>query len=363
MGWSEETIFFKTSDIFDSFIKDCQNARESIWIEVFSLEDGKLLKSILPALVDASERGVDVRIIMDAVGSMDTNKSFLDKYSKIKLRQFRPIITNLFNINRRNHRKLFLFDQEVAYVGSSNIDDMSFYWRESAVRLKGSSVDLLVHSYYKSWQRVDLEDQTLLDRIKNKTKSLFETFNFKKMIEHQILLTDNSFDRIKAKRFWLNRIKKARKCIEITTPYFVPTLTIYAALVKAAKRGVEVTVLFPAKVNSDFPFIKNIERYYIESLLKHGVKFYEYLPQMIHAKVCLFDNQVIIGSSNWNHRSSQLDMELDVILTKKHSYKVVKDNFQADLKQSYEITLSNFPRVNFIQKIFFRLVMFLRYWF
>lgn len=361
MSWTEEKIFFKTQDIFDSFIIDCDHAKKTIWIEIFSFEDGKLLQSIMPSLNRASKRGVDVRIIIDAMGSLGTSKNFMSKYPLINVKQFNPL-SNLFLINRRDHRKLFLFDQTIAYVGSSNIDDKSLHWRESAVRLKGSSVSFLVESFYRSWLRVDTKGKTLLELITNKTKRFLQSFHFRKLVSKRIILTDSAFDRMKVKQFWANKINKAKGLIWISTPYFIPTSLIYISLLKAVQRGVDVRILIPAKNNSDFPFTKNIERYYVESLLKNGVKVYEYLPKMIHAKVCMFDRQVIIGSSNWNHRSRYLDLELDVILSKSESHDQVQNQFLIDFSNSHEVSIDNFPKVNIFQKIVYRILMLIRYW-
>lgn len=364
VGWQSEKIFFEAKEIFQSFIEDCQRAKHSIWIEVFSFEDGELLQKLLPVLKEASEeKNIDVRIIVDGIGSLGTKKDFLSQnYPKIQYQVFNPLM-NLFLVNRRDHRKLFIIDQSIAYVGSSNIDDKSYNWRESTVRLTGESVHFLVESFYRSWIRVDTEGKSLLLKLSEKAQRFISyPFRFKRLLKNRIILTDSAFDRIKVKKYWIYKIERATSQIYITTPYFIPTSLIYNALLKAAKRGVDIRIVVPAKSNIDLPFMKNIERYYIENLLKHGVKVYEYLPKMIHAKVCILDKQVIIGSSNWNHRSRYLDLELDVILNKTESYRRVYQQFKVDCDQSHLITTENYPPVNLIQKIYCFLLHLIKDW-
>lgn len=363
MAWNSETIFFNTHEMFDNFIKDCQKAKKSIWIEVFSFENGQLLQKLMPVLKEASDKGLDVRIIVDGIGSLDTKKEFMNDYPKIQYKIFNPLWNKFWLVNRRDHRKLFIIDQSIAYVGSSNIDDKSYFWRESIVRLTGHSIYFLVESFYRSWIRVDTEGKSLLDKLSEKAKRFVAyPFRFNRLLRHRIILTDSAFDRIKVKKYWVSKIERSQKQILITSPYFVPTALIYNALLKAVKNGVDVRIIIPAKNNIDLPFMKNIERYYIENLLKKGVKVYEYLPKMIHAKVCVFDQQVIMGSSNWNHRSRYLDLELDVILSSKESYNQVYQQFLIDCNNSHLMTMSNFPRVNIFQRIYYRLLNFIKYW-
>ena len=366
MIWNEEKIFFNSEELFDQFIKDCQNAKSSIWIEVFSLENGQLLQKLLPVLNEASEkRKVDVRIIVDGIGSLDTKKSkILEDNLYIKYRVHNPFfLSKIFLVNKRDHRKLFIIDQSIAYVGSANIDDKSYFWRESTVRLKGMGVSFLVESFYRSWIRVDKAGKSLLEKLTQKTKRFISfPFRFKRFLRNRIVLTDNAFDRIQVKKFWVSKINHSKKRIWITTPYFVPTALIFNALLKAAKNNIDIRILIPAKNNIDLPFMKKIERYYIETLLKNGVKVYEYLPKMIHAKVCIFDNQVILGSSNWNHRSRHSDLELDVILSKKQSTEIIVRQFHYDCKESHLMTINNIPRLNFFQWLYYRCFHFIRYW-
>lgn len=363
MSWKTEKIFFNTHEMFEDFIADCKKAKKSIWIEVFSFENGQLLQKLLPVLKEASDRGVDVRIIVDGIGSLDTKKEFMRDYPKIQYKVFNPLWNKFWLVNRRDHRKLFIIDQSIAYVGSSNIDDKSYHWRESIVRLTGHSIYFLVESFYRSWVRVDTEGKSLLDKLSEKAKRFVSyPFRFKRLLRHRIILTDSSFDRIKVKKFWASKIERSHKQIWITTPYFVPTALIYNSILKAIKNGVDVRIIIPAKNNIDLPFMKNIERFYIENLLKNGVKVYEYLPKMIHAKVCIFDNQVIMGSSNWNHRSRYSDLELDVMLSSKESYKLIHKQFLIDCDKSHLMTMGSFPRVNIVQRVYYRLLHFIRYW-
>ena len=105
---------------------------------------------------------------------------------------------------------------------------------------------------------------------------------------------------------------------------------------------------------------KAIERFYLEKLISKGVEVYEYLPHMLHSKITLFDHDSILGSSNWNHRSKYRDLELDLIINQKDLISELESQFRKDLSESHQLTQDNFPKLNFIKKLYFNLVMLLK---
>jgi cardiolipin synthase len=105
---------------------------------------------------------------------------------------------------------------------------------------------------------------------------------------------------------------------------------------------------------------KTIDRYYFEKLLSHGVKIYEYIPNMLHSKITLFDNDAIMGSSNWNHRSHLSDLEIDVVLNNKKCIEKIQSQFMTDFSLSTQITQDSFKPLNWIQKLYFNIIFLIR---
>lgn len=347
-------LFFDSQSYFDSIIRDIDNSKKSILIEMFIVEEGKILNSLMDSLKRASQRQVKIYFVIDGYGS-GISKKFVNNHNYVNFRFFKPLWNQIFYFKKRNHRKMFLIDDKISYVGSSNIHDNTLYWRESGVRVNSDN-SLLKRSFWQSWNRS--KGASIWDKLESKTQIAFTSFN--KLLAQKIILTDSLTNRYKSKAFQWKKIHKSKNRIWIQTPYFNPPMVIFKELLRASERGVDIKIIVPSKEKTDMMISKTIERFYLEKLIQKGVEVYEYLPHMLHSKITLFDHDCILGSSNWNHRSKYRDLELDLIVNEKLLVSEVETKYTKDLKESLQLTMDNFPKLNFIQKLYFNLVMLIK---
>lgn len=349
-----DKLFFNSSFYFDYLIADINHAKKQILIEMFIVEKGEVLNKIIEALQNASKRGVKIYFVIDGYGLNVSNK-YLQLFPFINFRVFKPIWNQILFLNQRNHRKLILIDDSITYIGSLNFHDKTVYWRETGVRIERDNY-ILKKIFWQTWNRS--KGASFLDKIESKTERIF--FSFKKFLAQKFLVTDSTVNRFKVHGFLFKKIQKSKKRIWIQTPYFNPTPLIFNKLLKASKRNIDIKIIVPSSDKTDMGITKTLDRYYLEKLIKNGVEVYEYIPQMLHSKITLFDNDSIIGSSNWNHRSHLRDLEIDVIINNKERVKEIESQLLEDIKKSTKITLDHFKRLNWIQKIYFNLVFLIR---
>lgn len=301
---------------------------------------------MLARLDEAAARGVRVRVLLDGIGSSTwTYAEVAAELKRAAFRFFHPLpwqrengwistpyhrwLVGLWKLNRRNHRKVCIIDGARAFVGGMNLSSLhsraisgESAWRDTTVEVSGLEVSALTQAFATAWncydrlvQRSDKEvEPSALVRL-----SLSQS-------QRQALLQD-----------LVARIHAAKQRIWITNAYFVPTLRLARALSRAAASGTDVRLILPRK--SDVWGIRWAIHSLYFYLLSAGVKVHEYRPAVLHAKVLLIDDFVIVGSSNLNHRSLLRDLEVDVVLTKAESVREIEARFEQDLGVSEEITL------------------------
>lgn len=364
--WNEVRVHHDGDSYFSDIIDCIRNAQKEILIEVYIFKSDMLGKKILEELSLAQKRGVEVCLMVDGIGSywwIQNIRNFC-KENQIQFKVYHPTPMNLlkntraFNfyflnrllkfvklLNKRNHRKIFSFDQKIAFVGSFNISQEHcqeyvgpLAWRDSGVRISGEEVPLFREAFFALW------NITI----------------FKNIHSHWIRFNLTLPQRLRSHIQFLKRIRKAQEQIYLVTPYFLPRKSIIRELVKASKRGVDVKILVPE--SSDVEIMNWIRRYYYPKMLQNQIKVFEYIPRILHAKVALLDQTAIIGSYNLNHRSLLHDQEADVILEDQISLMNLKKQFNLDIENSRKVTDEDIALMSRIEKIRCRFTLFFRYW-
>jgi len=357
-GWDSEQIYCDGDEYFSAVLSSIESARESVFVESYIFDSDTLGKRLVDALQAARGRGVEVRVLIDGVGSANFISRSLSavRRSGLEIRVHHPlpwqIVPNflfakglglraflrVFSLaNSRNHRKLIVIDGQMAFVGSLNVSEVhlaevlnSHSWHDVGVRLQGELCSLLNLIFQKTWNKSwrstasgFLKPQLPLRLRLPIPESPFIIRNDGRKLRHQAL----------SER--LQMIHGARRRVWIANAYFVPGGQLLRSLMAAARRGVDVRILLPQI--SDVHFMPWVSRAFYESLIRHGVRVYEYTPRVLHAKVMLTDETAWIGSSNLNHRSLLHDLELDVVLNSDASLRRLEEIFTADFNSSHEI--------------------------
>lgn len=371
-----ENIFVDGSDFFASLIQDIKSAEHSIDLETYIFKNDKLGEEIADALITAANNQVKIRVLVDGAGSPVWGGSLTRRLEKagVDTRIFHPfpwriwhwsrsvirlplllkVIYLLLKINSRNHRKVCIIDQSIVYIGSFNIskchlklEDGGQGWRDTGVRLENAELSDLSLAFHAAWNHIP---------IRERMKVIFRHFN-----KNPIIRLNNTWQRRRIlHKNLIRRIKRCKERIWITNAYFVPDNVLLKTLTEAAQKGVDVRILLPRK--SDVFVMPWASTTFYYNLIKAGVRIFEYLPNILHAKTLIIDNWVSVGSSNLNHRSLLHDLEVDVNLQLPASKNVLLKQFTRDLKNSSEISLKNWHTRPLYQRLIGRLALYMKYW-
>ncbi len=339
----------KMKSLFD----DIENAKEYINIQYFIVKKDIIGDTLLKLLIRKAKQGVEVRLLVDALGSRGINKELVNMLveSGGQYAEFFPTKFKLFNtkLNYRNHRKLVVIDNKIGYIGGFNIAreyvgmKRKFgYWRDTHVRVKGSSVFDLNARFLLDWRSATREEVDL-------TRAFMPiSYNFGNS-GVQIVSSgpDNTNEAIK--HAFLKMITSAKKSIYIQTPYFVPDAPILEPLKMAAQSGVEVNVMIPCM--PDHMFVYWATYSFVAELIDVGAKVYIYDNGFLHAKVLVADEVCTIGSTNFDRRSFRLNFEANAFIYDSDFTKKVVESFKEDIEKSHMLTKELYEQRGVIIKI------------
>ena len=352
MSWTREELFFHNQSYFTILLEAIHGAKRCIDIECYIFMEGQVLSELLSALEKAIKRGVQVRVVMDGFGSYGLSPQiFKDK--NIPVRIYHPFrIFQLFKYNIRNHKKVFLIDSQTAFIGSHNVFDNALKWMEAGVLLEGPEVDKICFAFEVTWASACEEGRGSRWFMSHRSawrrlKSNIIFFNTPWRLRHY----SNKLRR--------KMIDHSQQHLWLASPYFIPEQRVISALRRAAKRGVDVRLLLPSQ--SDVPFTVWVAHYLLPKLLVAGVHVFEYKPSMMHAKVWSVDDEGMVGSSNLNHRSYKLDLEIDAKLMRAENKQKIKDWFEKSFAQSNELHLHSMP-TTWWQVIVVRILILFKGW-
>lgn len=380
-SWDSEQVFHHAHDFYGAVLGDIARAQRTIDLEIYIFSDDDVGHRFMEALREAAGRGVRVRVIGDGFGASGWAAHHVPGLLEagVEARVFRPMpwrllkmaanrLTLLNNmvglfmtLNRRNHRKLWLVDGRIAYVGSLNISknhletaEGGANWRDTGVRVEGPAVAEMAWAFEKTW--------SISWRFGGWKRLFHGRHSMPKPRRHSCLVRLN--DRIKSRkglfRDLLNRISFSKRRVWITTPYFIPSRRLVRRLCRTARRGVDVRILIPRR--PDVRFVQWVAAAYFDLLLPSGVRVFEYLPGVLHAKLVRIDDWATVGTSNLNHRSMLHDLEVDLVVTHDESKASLERQFLLDLTQSEEVTERTLESRSWMSALAGRILLLFRYW-
>ena len=303
---------------YDALIAAIGEAQHHVHLEYYIYAADRSGAALRDALVERARAGVQVRLLLDAVGSAETPRAFFAPLLDAggELAWFHPMrfgrIWKRPWLNLRSHRKIVVVDSAVAFTGGINITDdederlRPDAYRDLHLRLEGDVVRALQLVFVEDWAYVT----GLRDFIGDIARSLPPPRPG--LIPAQVLTSgpDSSWEAIH--RLHVGAIHAARQRVWLATPYFVPGEAAMMALTSAALSGLDVRLLVPRM--SDSKMVTFAARSYFDELIAAGVKVYEYGPRLLHTKALLVDGDLaIIGSANFDSRSFRLNFEVSML--------------------------------------------------
>jgi cardiolipin synthase len=321
-------------------LQELKKAQHYIYLEYFIIEDGVMWRSILDILCQKVKEGVNVKLIYDDLGSIQTLPSDFPNQMRehgIECRVFNPFrpSPDVF-MNYRDHRKICVIDGNVGFTGGINLADEYInayekhgHWKDSSILLKGDAVWTLTIMFLQIWGHASFSE---IDYPQYKPTKAYPTDGYVQPFGDSPIDDD-----LIGESVYMNIIRHAKEYVYITTPYLILDHEMITLLSLAAQSGVDVRIITPHI--ADKWFVHAVTRANYDVLVHAGVKIYEYTPGFIHAKTIVSDNMhAVVGTTNFDFRSFYLHFECGVYLFQTASVLEVRDDFLKTQKMSEQIT-------------------------
>ena len=343
------TLLFDGPETLTSMMDAISNARDHIHLETYIFDQDELGIKFANLLIERRRAGVQVSVIYDSVGAIGTPAEFFERMRSagIDLIEFNPVNPLRsyapWRINNRNHRKILVVDGKVGFTGGVNIAgdyaassmfrsggeaNRELGWRDTHIRLEGPAVAALQLLFLDTWvgnSDQDLPDRRYFPRLEQVGHDLVRVLGSKPGGNHEIY-----------KAYFL-ALAQARKSAYMTVAYFAPDQQMLDAITTAARRGVDVHMVFPGM--SDNALIFYAGRSYYQELLDAGVRISEFQESVLHAKTAVIDGLwSTVGSANMDIRSFLHNTEINVIVVGEAFGKRMEAAFSEDVRLSLPVT-------------------------
>jgi cardiolipin synthase len=327
--------------IFPAYLQTIREAESTINCLTYVYWRGDIAREVAGALADRARAGVEVNLLLDAVGTAKMERDLLRSMREagVNVAYFRPLKPYAIRrANNRTHRKLLIADGKVGLTGGVGIAEEwtgdaqdPDHWRDTHVRVTGPAVLGLQGAFAENW--LEATGDVLvgpghlpeLEPVRDDGAPM------------QVVRSRAGIGDTNAEALYFLAIASARKSLHLTAAYFAPRPAFTEALCDAADRGVDVRILVPGS-HIDKGFVRTAGRAVYQELLDCGVRIWEYGPTMLHAKTLVVDRGwSSVGSVNFDNRSFQLHDEVTLCVQSRTFAAELEEQFEADLAVSEEI--------------------------
>jgi len=352
-GGNQYQVLTNGDQIFPPMLGAIAEAKRRISFETYIYEQGTVADQFTAALEAAARRGVQVDLVVDAMGSdrvpAEAVKHLCDAGAHVG--QFgQPTWYTLEELNYRTHRKILVVDGRVGFTGGVGVADHWLghaedpdHWRDTMVRIEGPLVRLMEGAFYENFVET-------LGPVKPSLDPPDEWLPPTPRDSAFILRSSPTGGSNDLKRLYLLAIGAAMKTLDICTPYFIIDESSDWSLAQAVKRGVKVRVLVEGE-HTDAKPVKYSSRSAYERLMTEGLELYEYQPTMMHTKTMVVDSVwSMFGSANFDNRSLELNDEMNVAVSDPSLAQRLLQDFEADLKSAKRLDLDAWRRRSPLEK-------------
>jgi cardiolipin synthase A/B len=340
--------------IFPAYLEAIRQAESTINCLTYVYWRGDIAREVAAGLADRARDGVEVNVLLDAVGSAKMQRGLLDlmRDAGVNVTRFRPPKPYaLRRLNNRTHRKLLVVDGRVGLTGGVGIAEEwtgdahdPDHWRDTHVRVAGPAVLGLQGAFAENWLEATgnvLAGPGHLPAL----EPVREDGGAMQVVRSSAGVGDTNIEAL-----YFLALASAKRRIELTAAYFVPRPAFIEALCDAAERGVDVRILVPGE-HIDKGFVRTAGRATYEQLVGCGARIWEYGPTMLHAKTLVVDGVwSSVGSVNFDNRSFQLHDEVTLCVQSEEFAGLLSDQFARDLRVSEEIDPQRWRRRGLLQR-------------
>jgi len=339
-------------------------AQTSVVAEYYIIRDDSAGRTFKTALINAANRGVQVHLIYDALGSANLPRAYLNdlQAAGIKTAGFSGIKfpPTRLQINFRQHRKIIVVDGREALLGGVNIGDEYLGkdpklspWRDTHLHLIGPSALSVQLAWCEDWFSItrSIPDLPWTPHIPPRSLTLEGLSSDN---DRTLIIPSGPADDLETCGLMFNHLfNQAQNRLWIATPYFVPDETTIHALQLAALRGVDVRIIIPEGFDMRLVWLSAFAFY--NDTVKAGVKLLRYQPGFMHQKVCLCDDLVAIGTANLDNRSFRLNFEITAIIRSERTRRETQAMLENDMRQCLIVSPLDFDRRNWFFRVLCRI--------
>jgi phosphatidylserine/phosphatidylglycerophosphate/cardiolipin synthase-like enzyme len=348
--WRENNryeLFVDGGCFFPAMLQAINKAQRRVDVELYLVEKGTCASALMDALIDAARRGVAVRCLLDGFGTLKMDEDHRTQLSEAggHVRIYNPVglkrgWRNLY----RDHRKLLVVDEALAFVGGSGATNEFWspgeelcQWHEVMVSIQGPLVADWIGLFQRQWDACH-------ERHAWKPEASRGRLQVPKPPTAAAGLGRVAYADARQHRDIVQSLVRAllgaRERIWFATPYFLPSWRVRRALRRAAQRGVDVRLILTGR-HTDNPPVRFAGQRYYPRLLKAGVKIYEYQPRFSHLKMVQVDDWVSVGSCNFDYWNLRFNLDANLEAIDPNFSRAVSESLLADIQESREITLTD----------------------
>ncbi len=339
--------------IFPAMLGAIRGAKRTITFETYVYYSGAIGAEFSRALAERARAGVKVHVIFDAVGAGKIDDKFEDEMraAGVELEKYNPLRWyTLAQMNNRTHRKLLVVDGRVGFTGGVGIADEwagdaqdPKHWRDTHFRIEGPVVAQLQAAFMENW--IEITGRVLHG------EAYFPPLAPAGSHTAQFFVSSPGGGGESMQLMYLLSIAAAAKHLLISASYFVPDDVEVRALADAARRGARVQIILPG-TEIDSQIVRRASRASWGELLRAGVEIYEYQPTMFHVKSMVVDGLwTSVGSTNFDSRSFSTNDEANLNVLDAGFAAEQREIFHHDLKRSRRVTLDEWQRRPWTQKL------------
>ena len=340
------------TETYDALMKAMEAAVDHIHLEFYTIRHDGIGRKFQQLMIKKAKAGVQVRLLFDGIGSYGLSSRFLGELHQAGVETscfFPPLIAFVDKrLNYRNHRRIVVVDGVIGFLGGINIGDEYLggnptlgFWRDTHMQIQGDAVYHLQKTFLKDWSLSTGKPISDARYFPEQEVEGEETV--------QIVVSgpDAHWDTIL--EVFFSAISTAQHRVYITTPYFIPDISISMALKTAAISGVDVRIICPSV--SDSRIVHWACLSYMEELMQAGVRFFQYQKGFVHAKIMLTDHTIAtVGTANMDMRSFFSNFELNAVMFDRGVMDRLEKDFLRDLKDCKELLLPEFEKRSRLHK-------------
>ena len=360
------TLLHDGKQAFPAMLEAIAEAKREILLEMYWFASDTVGQQFADALVARAATGVKVRVIYDAVGSIQSDGRMFSRLrdAGCEVEQYNPIAPwrarfRIGVVNHRDHRKLLIVDRQVGFTGGVNLGDEwapqsagGAGWRDDTIRIEGPAVEQMCDIFDYGWLRI-VEPQTMAKPRFRPPVDIGDGRGSRV----RVLANHYSRERRAIRQAYLRRIESAQRSVCITNSYFVPDGQIRRVLRRAVSRGAEVRVIVPGE--SDVLAVRHAARKLYGRLLEAGIQLYEWQGSILHSKTAIIDGRwCTVGTYNLDSRSLRFNLEVVAAVEDAAVAGAMEDRFNEDLEHTTPVSYEEWRRrplhVRMLDDFFYR---------